>query len=44
MGAGHRLSIARSIMEQIGGTLMLISPASGRQDSFEGMLNFPELA
>lgn len=41
-GTGLGLSIVRAIMDQTGGTLTLRSPASGRGDGFEAMLEWPD--
>jgi two-component system OmpR family sensor kinase len=41
-GSGLGLSIVRSIMEQIGGSLTLRSPAAGAADGFQAILHLPE--
>jgi two-component system OmpR family sensor kinase len=40
-GAGLGLAIADKLITQSGGTLTLISPASGYQDGFEGLIKLP---
>ena len=42
-GAGLGLAIVRSIIESAGGTLTLSSPASGRQDGFEALVQLPQV-
>jgi len=41
-GGGLGLAIVDSVMRQIGGSLTLISPVSGRVSGFEARLVFPE--
>jgi two-component system, OmpR family, sensor kinase len=41
-GGGLGLAIVDSVMKQIGGSLMLISPVTGRGSGFEARLVFPE--
>ena len=41
-GGGLGLAIVDSVMKQIGGSLMLISPVMGRNGGFEARLVFPE--
>jgi two-component system OmpR family sensor kinase len=40
-GGGLGLAIVDNIMSQLGGSLQLLSPASGRPDGFEAILTFP---
>ncbi|WP_270933139.1 sensor histidine kinase [Falsiroseomonas oryzae] len=40
-GSGLGLSIVQAIAEQLGGTLTLHSPATGREDGFEAILALP---
>jgi two-component system OmpR family sensor kinase len=42
-GGGLGLAIADSVMKQIGGSLILASPAIGRGSGFEARLVFPDL-
>ncbi|WP_408906622.1 ATP-binding protein [Roseomonas sp. CAU 1739] len=41
-GSGLGLSIVRMIAEQLGGELVIRSPASGREDRFEAILRFSQ--
>lgn len=41
-GAGLGLAIVRSLIESAGGTLRLSSPASGREDGFEALVQLPQ--
>ena len=40
-GGGLGLAIVDNIMSQLGGSLHLLSPATGREDGFEATLVFP---
>ncbi len=40
-GSGLGLAIVNKILQQIDATLVLNSPASGRQDGFEATIRFP---
>jgi two-component system OmpR family sensor kinase len=41
-GGGLGLAIVDSVMKQIGGSLTLVSPVTGRRGGFEARLDFPE--
>ncbi|UVC15310.1 sensor histidine kinase [Mesorhizobium onobrychidis] len=44
VGSGLGLSIASTVIERIGGSLELASPARGREDGFEAIIRIPRVA